>query len=72
MYRNCRMRSVLYTFVVFDTEISSQKPQCGHIKAISGQDKQKFKNTDVSGTVNCNCDHIMIGAAVDMVGGGER
>ncbi|KAE9391631.1 hypothetical protein BT96DRAFT_1001104 [Gymnopus androsaceus JB14] len=53
-------------------QLQNEKPQCGHIKAISGQDKQKFKNTNISGTVNCNCDHIMIGAAVNMVGGREH
>ena len=33
------------------------------------QDKKKFKNMDVTGTVNCQCGHVFIKSTVDLLYG---
>ncbi|ESK80962.1 hypothetical protein Moror_13463, partial [Moniliophthora roreri MCA 2997] len=36
------------------------KSVCGHLNALNKQNRSKFKNTNISGIVNCQCDHIFV------------
>jgi hypothetical protein len=43
-----------------------QKSTCTHIKAVNYQDKKKFKNMDITGTVNIQCSDVYIKSTVDL------
>ncbi|KAK7013621.1 hypothetical protein VNI00_019465 [Paramarasmius palmivorus] len=38
----------------------TEKSVCGHLGALNKQNRAKFKNTDISGIVNVQCDHIFV------------
>ncbi|KAJ6607969.1 hypothetical protein B0H10DRAFT_2304322 [Mycena sp. CBHHK59/15] len=44
----------------------SQKSTCTYLKAVNRQDKKKFKNMDVTGTINAQCSHVFVVATVDL------
>ncbi|KAK1230695.1 hypothetical protein PQX77_006210 [Marasmius sp. AFHP31] len=49
------------------SDFQNEKCLCGHtIKAIEKQNRVKFKNMDISGIVNCQCDHIFVWSSVDL------
>ncbi|KAK1224256.1 hypothetical protein PQX77_012834, partial [Marasmius sp. AFHP31] len=49
------------------SDFTTEKCLCGHtIKAIEKQNRVKFKNMDISGIVNCQCDHIFVWSSVDL------
>ena len=43
-----------------------KKSTCTYLKAVNKQDKKKFKNMDITGTVNCQCSHVFVWSSVDM------
>lgn len=45
---------------------SSQKATCVYLKVVNRQDRKKFKNMDVTGTINAQCSHVFVIASVDM------
>ncbi|KAJ7659305.1 hypothetical protein DFH06DRAFT_989992, partial [Mycena polygramma] len=45
---------------------SPEKSTCNYLKVVNKQDKKKFKNMAVTGTVNCQCSHVIILSCVDM------
>ncbi|KAJ7931881.1 hypothetical protein B0H13DRAFT_1857533 [Mycena leptocephala] len=44
----------------------SQKSTCNYLKAVNKQDKSKFRNMEVTGTINCQCSHVFILSCVDL------
>ncbi|KAJ7436964.1 hypothetical protein B0H11DRAFT_1754208 [Mycena galericulata] len=46
--------------------ISKEKSTCNYLKAVNKQDKKKFKNMAITGTVNCQCSHVFILTSVDL------
>jgi hypothetical protein len=46
--------------------VIGQKSTCTYLKAVNKQDKKKFKNMDITGTVNIQCSHVFIQSSVDM------
>ncbi|KAJ6480334.1 hypothetical protein C8R45DRAFT_933262 [Mycena sanguinolenta] len=46
--------------------VSKEKSTCNYLKAVNKQDKRKFKNMAVTGTVNCQCSHVFILSCVDL------
>ncbi|KAJ6479795.1 hypothetical protein C8R45DRAFT_1101241 [Mycena sanguinolenta] len=42
------------------------KSTCNYLKVVNKQDKKKFKNMAITGTVNCQCSHVFILASVDL------
>jgi hypothetical protein len=44
----------------------SQKSTCNYLKVVNKQDKKKFKNMAITGTVNCQCSHVFILSSVDL------
>ncbi|KAJ7339721.1 hypothetical protein DFH08DRAFT_1013175 [Mycena albidolilacea] len=46
--------------------LSKEKSTCTYLKAVNRQDKKKFKNMDVTGTINAQCSHVFVVATVDM------
>ncbi|KAJ6555358.1 hypothetical protein DFH09DRAFT_1084916 [Mycena vulgaris] len=46
--------------------VSKEKSTCNYLKAVNKQDKKKFKNMAVTGTVNCQCSHVFILSCVDL------
>ncbi|KAJ7716285.1 hypothetical protein B0H16DRAFT_1801604 [Mycena metata] len=49
--------------------VSKEKSTCNYLKAVNKQDKKKFKNMAVTGTVNCQCSHVFILSCVDLYHG---
>ncbi|KAJ7116742.1 hypothetical protein C8R46DRAFT_1170407 [Mycena filopes] len=45
---------------------SIQKATCNYLKVVNKQDKKKFKNMALTGTVNCQCSHVFILTCVDL------
>ncbi|KAJ7724162.1 hypothetical protein B0H14DRAFT_2281132, partial [Mycena olivaceomarginata] len=45
--------------------VSKEKSTCNYLKVVNKQDKRKFKNMAVTGTVNCQCSHVFILSCVD-------
>ena len=43
-----------------------QKSTCNYLKVVNKQDKKKFKNMAITGTVNCQCSHVFILSCVDL------
>ncbi|KAF4608969.1 hypothetical protein EYR40_001322 [Pleurotus pulmonarius] len=43
-----------------------QKSTCSFLKVVNKQNSSKFKNMDVTGTVNTQCSHVYILASVDL------
>ncbi|KAJ6548309.1 hypothetical protein B0H10DRAFT_1969200 [Mycena sp. CBHHK59/15] len=39
---------------------SREKSTCNYLKVVNKQDKKKFKNMAIAGTVNCQCSHVFI------------
>ncbi|KAJ7166380.1 hypothetical protein C8R43DRAFT_1103994 [Mycena crocata] len=46
--------------------LSKEKATCTYLKAVNRQDKKKFKNMDVTGTINAQCSHVFVISTVDM------
>ncbi|KAJ7113877.1 hypothetical protein C8R44DRAFT_630668 [Mycena epipterygia] len=46
--------------------VSKEKSTCNYLKAVNKQDKKKFKNMAITGTVNCQCSHVFILSCVDL------
>ncbi|KAF7323994.1 CxC2 domain-containing protein [Mycena kentingensis (nom. inval.)] len=46
--------------------VSKEKSTCTYLTVVNKQDKKKFKNMAVTGTVNCQCSHVFIVSSVDM------
>ncbi|KAJ7111002.1 hypothetical protein C8R44DRAFT_633535, partial [Mycena epipterygia] len=42
------------------------KSTCNYLKVVNNQDKKKFKNMAITGTVNCQCSHVYVLSSVDM------
>lgn len=51
---------------LFPSQSSFQKSTCAYLKAVNRQDKKKFKNMDVTGTINAQCSHVFVVATVDL------
>ncbi|KAJ7261662.1 hypothetical protein C8J57DRAFT_1232508 [Mycena rebaudengoi] len=49
--------------------VSKEKSTCNYLKAVNKQDKKKFKNMAITGTVNCQCSHVFILSCVDLYHG---
>ncbi|KAJ7501520.1 hypothetical protein B0H11DRAFT_2224403 [Mycena galericulata] len=49
--------------------LTKEKSTCTYLKAVNRQDKKKFKNMDVTGTINIQCSHVFVLATVDMHNG---
>ncbi|KAJ7933186.1 hypothetical protein B0H13DRAFT_2511652 [Mycena leptocephala] len=45
---------------------STDKSTCNYLKVVNKQDKKKFKNMAITGTVNCQCSHVFILSCVDL------
>ncbi|KAJ7714457.1 hypothetical protein B0H14DRAFT_2546347 [Mycena olivaceomarginata] len=45
---------------------STEKSTCNYLKVVNKQDKKKFKNMAITGTVNCQCSHVFILSSVDL------
>ncbi|KAK7461749.1 hypothetical protein VKT23_008178 [Stygiomarasmius scandens] len=45
------------------------KADCGWIKAIARQDSKKFRGMDITGIINCQCDHVFVESTVNMKAG---
>ncbi|KAF7371602.1 CxC2 domain-containing protein [Mycena venus] len=45
---------------------SHKKSTCNYLKVVNSQDKKKFKNMAIIGTVNCQCSHVFVLSCVDM------
>ncbi|KAF8157650.1 hypothetical protein K438DRAFT_2073948 [Mycena galopus ATCC 62051] len=45
---------------------SPEKSTCNYLNVVNKQDKKKFKNMAVTGTVNCQCSHVFILSSVDL------
>ncbi|KAK6992405.1 hypothetical protein R3P38DRAFT_2570469 [Favolaschia claudopus] len=45
---------------------STEKSTCNYLKAVNKQDKKKFKNMAITGTVNAQCSHVFILSSVDL------
>ncbi|KAJ7069033.1 hypothetical protein B0H15DRAFT_925884 [Mycena belliarum] len=43
-----------------------QKSTCNYLKVVNKQNKKKFKNMAITGTVNCQCSHVFILSCVDL------
>ncbi|KAJ7926641.1 hypothetical protein B0H13DRAFT_1862093 [Mycena leptocephala] len=46
--------------------VSKEKSTCNYLKAVNKQDKSKFRNMAVTGTINCQCSHVFILSCVDL------
>ncbi|KAJ7244515.1 hypothetical protein C8J57DRAFT_1476804 [Mycena rebaudengoi] len=46
--------------------VSKEKSTCNYLNVVNKQDKKKFKNMAVTGTVNCQCSHVFILSSVDL------
>ncbi|KAJ7642822.1 hypothetical protein B0H17DRAFT_960054 [Mycena rosella] len=46
--------------------VLQQKSTCNYLKAVNNQDKEKFKNMEVTGVVNTQCSHVFVRASVDL------
>ncbi|KAJ7443174.1 hypothetical protein B0H11DRAFT_1881567 [Mycena galericulata] len=46
--------------------VSREKSTCNYLKVVNKQDKKKFKNMAITGTVNCQCSHVFILSCVDL------
>ncbi|KAJ7652290.1 hypothetical protein B0H17DRAFT_1163665 [Mycena rosella] len=49
--------------------VSKEKSTCNYLNAVNKQDKKKFKNMAVTGTVNCQCSHVCVLSCVDLYHG---
>lgn len=58
----------VYIFPCAVTRVSDrdQKSTCNYLKVVNKQDKSKFKNMAITGTVNCQCSHVFILSCVDL------
>ncbi|KAK7045235.1 CxC2 domain-containing protein [Favolaschia claudopus] len=45
---------------------TAEKSTCNYLKVVNKQDKKKFKNMAITGTVNCQCSHVFILSSVDL------
>ncbi|KAJ7663720.1 hypothetical protein DFH06DRAFT_986389 [Mycena polygramma] len=45
---------------------STEASTCNYLKVVNKQDKKKFKNMAITGTVNCQCSHVFILSCVDL------
>ncbi|KAJ7743253.1 hypothetical protein DFH07DRAFT_777465 [Mycena maculata] len=45
---------------------STAKATCNYLKVVNKQDKKKFNNMAITGTVNCQCSHVFILSCVDL------
>ncbi|KAJ7852712.1 hypothetical protein B0H13DRAFT_1904487 [Mycena leptocephala] len=45
---------------------STAKATCNYLEVVNKQDKKKFKNMAITGTVNCQCSHVFILSCVDL------
>ncbi|KAJ7801345.1 hypothetical protein B0H14DRAFT_2615380 [Mycena olivaceomarginata] len=45
---------------------STEKATCNYLKVVNKQDKKKFKNMAITGTVNCQYSHVFILSCVDL------
>ncbi|KAJ7776208.1 hypothetical protein B0H16DRAFT_1302413 [Mycena metata] len=45
---------------------STEASTCNYLKVVNKQDKKKFKNMALTGTVNCQCSHVFILSCVDL------
>ncbi|KAJ7807726.1 hypothetical protein B0H13DRAFT_1669073 [Mycena leptocephala] len=45
---------------------STEKAMCNYLKVVNKQDKKKFKNMAITGTVNCQCSHVFILSCVHL------
>ncbi|KAJ7799140.1 hypothetical protein B0H14DRAFT_2904257 [Mycena olivaceomarginata] len=46
--------------------VSCEKSTCNYLNVVNKQDKKKFKNMAVTGTVNCQCSHVFILSSIDL------
>ncbi|KAJ6521770.1 hypothetical protein DFH09DRAFT_1330882 [Mycena vulgaris] len=46
--------------------VTKEKSTCVYLKVVNRQDRKKFKNMDVTGTINAQCSHVFVVASVDM------
>ncbi|KAJ7243463.1 hypothetical protein C8J57DRAFT_1243408 [Mycena rebaudengoi] len=46
--------------------ISKEKSTCNYLNVANKQNKKKFKNMAITGTVNCQCSHVFILSCVDL------
>ncbi|KAJ7051625.1 hypothetical protein C8F01DRAFT_1066754 [Mycena amicta] len=46
--------------------VSKEKSTCSYLTVVNKQDKKKFKNMAITGTVNCQCSHVYILSTVDL------
>ncbi|KAJ7089398.1 hypothetical protein C8R44DRAFT_556861, partial [Mycena epipterygia] len=46
--------------------VTKEKATCVYLKVVNRQDRKKFKNMDVTGTINAQCSHVFVIAIVDM------
>ncbi|KAJ7127477.1 hypothetical protein C8R46DRAFT_1235584 [Mycena filopes] len=58
-----------YRKYIASVPVSKEKSTCNYLKAVNKQDKKKFKNMAITGTVNCQCSHVFILSCVDLYHG---
>ncbi|KAJ7067568.1 hypothetical protein C8F01DRAFT_1342702 [Mycena amicta] len=46
--------------------LSKEKSTCNYLSVVNKQDKKKFKNMAITGTINVQCSHVYILATVDL------
>ncbi|KAJ7798689.1 hypothetical protein B0H14DRAFT_3092881 [Mycena olivaceomarginata] len=46
--------------------VSQEKSTCNYLRAVNKQDKKKFKNMAITGTINCQCSHVFVLSCVDL------
>ncbi|KAJ7884770.1 hypothetical protein B0H14DRAFT_2564170 [Mycena olivaceomarginata] len=46
--------------------VSTEKSTCNYLKVVNKQDKKKFKNMAITGTVNVQCSHVFILSCADL------
>ncbi|SJL18668.1 uncharacterized protein ARMOST_22265 [Armillaria ostoyae] len=48
------------------TPSSAEKSVCNNLKVVNTQNKRKFKTMEVTGVVNCACNHVCVFGTVDL------
>ncbi|KAF7331350.1 CxC2 domain-containing protein [Mycena kentingensis (nom. inval.)] len=46
--------------------VSKEKSTCSYLSVVNKQDKKKFKNMAITGTINAQCSHVFVLSCVDM------
>ncbi|KAJ7131849.1 hypothetical protein C8R43DRAFT_956812 [Mycena crocata] len=50
----------------FELRRNDEKSTCSYLNAVNKQNKKKFKNMAITGTVNCQCSHVFVLSSVDL------